>query len=71
PSVQVIFAQVIPYTHFLTGFLKIYQMGAPLNYAIPEFLRLSIFLFVGFTFSVIALKIQIGRYKTALLKAEA
>lgn len=69
PAVQVTFAQIIPYTHFLTGFLKIYQMGAPISYAAPEFFRLSVFLFGSLLLSVFALKIQISKYRIAKFEA--
>lgn len=62
PALHNYFAQLIPYTHFLSGFLKIYQMGAPVKYAVPEFIRLSIFLLVSSAASFYILRFQIKRF---------
>ena len=44
PSLHAWFAQALPFTHFMSGFVKIYQMGAPARMLMPELLRLSLFL---------------------------
>ncbi|HNW58222.1 MAG TPA: ABC transporter permease [bacterium] len=31
PGIHQLFAQIMPFTHFLTAFIKVYQMGAPLR----------------------------------------
>ena len=41
------YAQMIPYTHFLTGFLKVYQLDAALQFIKPELGKLSWFLLAG------------------------
>ena len=41
------YAQISPYTHFLTGFLKIYQLDTPLHFIGPEVLKLMVFLAIG------------------------
>jgi ABC-2 type transport system permease protein len=61
PEVHQLYAQTIPYTHFLTGFLKIYQMNAPIKYALPETLKLSVFLVVSFIVIMIMLKIRMRK----------
>lgn len=47
PWFNSMYAQAIPYTHFLTGFLKIYQLDTPLNFIWPEVWRLMVFLVIG------------------------
>ncbi len=52
-------AQFIPYTHFLHAFFKLYQLGTPFAYTLPDFYKLTIFLVVGFVTSYVALRIRI------------
>jgi ABC-2 type transport system permease protein len=52
-------AQFIPYTHFLHAFFKLYQLGTPFAYTLPDFYKLTIFLLVGFITSYVALRIRI------------
>lgn len=47
PWFNTMYAQVIPYTHFLTAFLKIYQLDTPLSFIWPEISKLILFLLVG------------------------
>jgi ABC-2 type transport system permease protein len=47
PWFNAMYAQIIPYTHFLTGFLKIYQLDTPLHFIWPEVWKLMLFLLVG------------------------
>ncbi|NRD24189.1 ABC transporter permease [Winogradskyella litoriviva] len=47
PWFNSLYAQVIPYTHFLTGFLKIYQLNTPFKFILPEIEKLFIFLVIG------------------------
>lgn len=62
PMVHSIFAQIMPFTHFLNGFLKLYQMNAPLSYILPELKILSIFTIGSLILSVFAIKFQIKKY---------
>lgn len=62
PALHNYFAQLIPFTHFLSGFIKIYQMGAPIKYVAPEFLRLSVFLVVSVSASFFVLRHKINRF---------
>jgi ABC-2 type transport system permease protein len=55
------FAQILPYTHFLFGFLKLYQMGAPVADVLPEFEHLSIFIIVSVTVTLFALRYHTGK----------
>lgn len=47
PWFNALYAQLIPYTHFLTGFLKIYQLDTPFHFIWPEVWKLMLFLLVG------------------------
>ncbi len=47
PWFNTLYAQIMPYTHFLTGFLKIYQLDTSLHSIWPEVWRLMLFLLVG------------------------
>jgi len=51
-------AQFIPYTHFLHAFFKLYQLGAPFPFTLPDFYKLTIFLVTGFITSYVALRIR-------------
>ncbi len=59
PFFNSIYGQFIPYTHFLHSYFKLYQMGAPFHYILPELKVLSIFLLVGFVTSYVALKLRL------------
>jgi ABC-2 type transport system permease protein len=54
-------ADLIPYTHFLSGFTKLAQMGVPFRYVIPETIYLIIFLLISIITTVIALRYQIKK----------
>lgn len=47
PWFNSLYAQVIPYTHFLTGFLKIYQLNTPIKFILPEIEKLFIFFVIA------------------------
>ena len=63
PFFNSLYGQFIPYTHFLHSFFKLYQMGTPFHYILPELKILGIFLFVGFTTSYVALKFRMKEEK--------
>jgi ABC-2 type transport system permease protein len=50
PWYDQLYADIMPYTHFLDGFIKLYFMELPLRYATPEMVKLM--LFIGITFPV-------------------
>ncbi len=56
PFIHSMFAQVLPFTHFLKGFLKIYQMNSPLEYILHEIGVLSLFVIISSIITLIALK---------------
>jgi ABC-2 type transport system permease protein len=62
PDLHSTYAQFMPYTHFIEGFVKIYQMGVPIEYLAPQFFRLSIFIVVSIVVTIFALKYNIKRY---------
>ena len=61
PVFNQFYGNMIPYTHFVYGFIKIYQMNTPLSYLVPHLLILGIFLAVGLGGSYFALKFQIKK----------
>jgi ABC-2 type transport system permease protein len=63
PFFNSMYGQFIPYTHFLHAFFKLYQMGAPFHYVLPDLRMLSIFLIVGFVTSYVALKLRLREEK--------
>jgi ABC-2 type transport system permease protein len=69
PDVHTWFANLLPFTHFLSGFLKLYQMNSPLGAVMPEIIMLSIFVIAstGLTFPV--LHHQIKKYYPLNLEA--
>lgn len=63
PDVHNYFAQIIPFTHFFTGFVKIFYMNAPISYAYPDILVLSGFFLVSFILCLLVLQLQINHYR--------
>ncbi len=64
PFFNSIYADFIPYTHFLRAFFKLYQLGTPFVYILPELKILGIFWLVGFITTYVALKLRLGEEKT-------
>ena len=63
PLFDKFYAQFIPYTHFLYGFFKLFQMNTPARYARPEILVLLLFVLVGFVGSLVALSIRTKKFE--------
>ncbi len=59
PFFNSLYAEFIPYTHFLHAFFKVYQIGAPFSYMIPELSILALFLSVSFVTTWLALKLNL------------
>ncbi len=55
PDVHNVFAHILPFTHFFSGFIKVYQINAPVGSLLPEIGILGIFLCGGAGLSAIAL----------------
>ncbi|WP_158849224.1 ABC transporter permease [Algibacter sp. L1A34] len=58
PWLNSAYAQIIPFTHFLTGFLKIYQLDTPIHFIWPEIWKLLVFLLVAFVLILAGLTIN-------------
>ncbi len=56
PLLHNIFAAIIPFTHFLYGYLMIYQMGTPLSYAIGFIGNLSLFIIISLIVIIFSMK---------------
>jgi len=72
PFFDQLWAQFIPYTHFLHAFFKLYQIGTPLASVKKEFLILGIFTLVGFLTTYVAMKLRMDeKSKSNLILKEA
>ncbi len=47
PGMHRVYAQLLPFTHFLEGFIKIYQMGLPFSQVMPQAAILSLFILIS------------------------
>ncbi len=70
PFFDSLYAQFIPYTHFLYAFIKLYQMDAPFHYAYPDLWKLLLFLLVALIGIIPALLINIKKYKAVKSKSQ-
>ncbi len=61
PFFDSFYGKIIPYTHFLNAFFKLYQMDTPLRYIKPELFGILIFLIVGVSGSFLFLKYQLKK----------
>jgi ABC-2 type transport system permease protein len=61
PAFSQWYAQIIPYTHFLDGFFKIYQMNVPFEYVIPEITNLLIFVLVGLVATIVGVYLKMQK----------
>ncbi len=61
PVLHSTFAQIIPFTHFLYAFLKIYQMDAPISAASREIYALLSFLIVSGIVLTVKMHIEVKR----------
>ncbi len=61
PAYDRFYAQLIPYTHFIDGFLQLYQMDTPVKYALPSLLSLTVFAVVGFSVGIFAFRFQLKK----------
>lgn len=59
PGFHYFYAQLLPFTHFLNGFLKIYQYNAPAKYLLPDIGALSIFIFGSLIMATVLLKYRV------------
>ena len=67
PFFDSLYAQFIPYTHFLYAFFKVYQIAAPFSYISSEVLILLLFMAVGFITAFVALRMRIKQERQSKL----
>lgn len=58
PFFDTLYAQFIPYTHFLYAFFKVYQIGTDISFIWNELIALAIFMLTGFTTAIVALRLK-------------
>jgi len=51
-------AEIFPFTHYMNAFFKVNQFGAPLNYALPELLKMTIIFITVILVSALFLQIK-------------
>lgn len=61
PEIHQIIAQMIPFTYFLSGFIKIFQMNADVHYLINDLLFLVSFLIISLIITYVSVKIRLKR----------
>ena len=66
PAALKAFSQLMPFTHFLSGFLKIYQMNTDPKYVIPDFSSLLIFMFASLIPLWITLRYHVKTHKSLI-----
>ena len=60
------YANIMPYTHFLDGFFKVYYMDLPLRYARTEMGYLLLFIAITFSIAILLYQQQLNRLKRAV-----
>ena len=63
PLLNSTYAAILPYTHFLTGFIKLYQMDSSWQVLEGEFKALLIFMIIGLVAAFVALYFRIKQAK--------
>ena len=63
PLPHQIFAQVMPFTHFMDAFIKTYFMNTPLKNAYPELGRLGVFILIPILLSFLVLYFRSRKVK--------
>ncbi|WP_288243193.1 ABC transporter permease [uncultured Chryseobacterium sp.] len=66
PWYDQVYADIMPYTHFLDGFIKLYFMELPLQYANPEMIRLMVFIGITFPITIVLFQRKINQYLKTL-----
>ena len=62
PWYDQLYADIMPYTHFLDGFIKLYFMALPLSYVIPEMIRLLVFIGVTFPVAIVFFQKKVNQH---------
>jgi ABC-2 type transport system permease protein len=63
PPFHRLYAQLSPFTHFLQGYIKVYQMGAPFKYIMPQIESLLLFLVPSLIVSYVILRVKSSELK--------
>ncbi|WP_228463105.1 ABC transporter permease [Chryseobacterium cheonjiense] len=62
PWYDQLYADIMPYTHFLDGFIKLYFMELPLRYAAPEMVKLMLFIGITFPVAIVFFQRKVNQY---------
>jgi ABC-2 type transport system permease protein len=58
PFINSFYAKLLPYTFFIKGFIKSYQMNTPFRFIVPELYSLGVFILLGFSVTLIGLIVR-------------
>jgi len=67
PKIISSFAQIIPFTHFLSGFMKLYLWSAPVIYAVPEVEYMFGFLAIFILVIIFGLNYRVSHYNKSII----
>ena len=67
PKIHAFYAQLLPSTHFLSGYIKLYMMGSPVVYVTQDFLKLTVFLIPSIIFCYFYLKRETRSFNQAVV----
>ncbi|WP_312762100.1 ABC transporter permease [Epilithonimonas sp.] len=62
PWYDQLYSDIMPYTHFVDGFIKLYFMQLPMHYAMPEVYKLLLFTGITFPLAIILFQRKINSY---------
>lgn len=62
PWYDQLYANIMPYTHFLDGYIKVYFMKLPLRYATPELVTLTLFIVISIPVAIVFFQQKINRH---------
>lgn len=63
PEIHQIIAKLIPFTYFLSGFIKLYEMNANISYLKSEIIILLTFFVIAFLISNLSIRIRLKKIK--------
>ncbi len=59
PGIHQFLAKLIPFTYFLSGFIKLYEMNLDIIYLKNELMVLMIFFALSFSIAILSIKIRL------------
>ncbi len=62
PWYDQLYADIMPYTHFLDGFIRLYFMELPMRFAYTEIIKLCLFIGISFPVAIIVFQRKINQY---------